>query len=63
MESLLRKGMYFILLLGMIIPLSACQPFGNSDDDEEDKTEQKEKDHEGKEDESKEDENKSKKDN
>jgi hypothetical protein len=54
----LRKGIYFILLLGMSIPLLACQPLGNSDDDEGDKTEQEEKDHE-----EKEDENKSEKDN
>jgi hypothetical protein len=54
----LRKGIYFILLLGMSIPLLACQPLGNSDDDEGDKTEQEEK-----EDEEKEDENKSEKDN
>jgi hypothetical protein len=54
----LRKGIYFILLLGMSIPLLACHPPGNSDDDEGDKTEQEEK-----EDEEKEDENKSEKDN
>jgi hypothetical protein len=54
----LRKGIYFILVLGMSIPLLACQPLGNSDDDEGDKTEQEEKDHE-----EKEDENKSEKDN
>jgi hypothetical protein len=54
----LQKGIYFILVLGMSIPLLACQPLGNSDDDEGDKTEQEEKDHE-----EKEDENKSEKDN
>jgi hypothetical protein len=59
----LRKGIYFILLLGMSIPLLACQPLGNSDDDEGDKTEQEEKDHEGKDHDEKENENKSEKDN
>jgi hypothetical protein len=62
MKILLEKGIYFILLLGMIIPLAACQPFGNSDDDEGDKIEQEQEDQEGKENEGQEDENKSEKD-
>ncbi len=63
METTLRKGIYFILLLGISIPLLACQPLGSSDDDDGEKTEQEEKEHRGKEHDEKEDENKSKKDN
>jgi hypothetical protein len=63
MKTTLQKGLYFILLIGIAIPLLACQPLGNSDDNEGDKTEQEEKDHEGKENDGKENENKSEKDN
>jgi hypothetical protein len=60
METILRKGINFILLLGMMMPLSACQPSGYSDDDEQEKTGQEEKEKE--ENEGEEDKNKSKKD-
>lgn len=50
------RGIYFILLLGIMMPLSACQPFGDDNDDE--KTEQEEKDRD-----SEKDENESEKDN
>jgi hypothetical protein len=60
MVTVLRRGIHFILLLGMMMPLSACQPSGHSDDDEKEKTGQEEKENEEHED--KEDKNKSKKD-
>jgi hypothetical protein len=60
MATVLWRGIHFILLLGMMMPLSACQPSGYSDDDEKEKTGQEEKENEEHED--KEDKNKSKKD-
>lgn len=38
MVTVLRRGIHFILLLGMMMPLSACQPSGHSDKDEKEKT-------------------------
>jgi hypothetical protein len=61
METILWKGIYFILLLGMMTPLAACQSSVHSDDDEKEKTGQEEKEKE--EHEGGEDKNKSKKDN
>jgi hypothetical protein len=60
MATTLRKGIHFMFLLGIMIPLWACQPFGNSDDENEgEQTEQTEQ-QENKDDDD--DENKSEKD-
>jgi hypothetical protein len=60
MRIAIGKGIHLVLLLGMMLTLPACQPAGESDDDEREKTEQEEHNNEH---EDKEDENKSKKDN
>lgn len=63
LKTNLGKGILIaILLLGIIVTLSVCQPFRSSDDDEREKTEQKDKDSEEKEDEDKSEKDKSKKD-
>lgn len=60
MRIAVGKGIHLVLLLGMMLALPACQPAGESDDDEREKAEQEEHNNEH---EDKEDENKSKKDN
>jgi hypothetical protein len=61
MRIAIGKGIHLVLLLGMMLTLSACQPVDRSDDDEREKTEQEE--HDKNEHEGEEDGNKSKKDN